>query len=46
MEFYTLNGMENYNGALKAKANQLGEVILFNLSGHGLLDMGAYENYL
>jgi tryptophan synthase beta chain len=21
-------------------------VILFNLSGHGLLDLGAYESYL
>lgn len=32
--------------ALKAKESGKSEVILFNLSGHGLLDMGAYENYL
>ncbi|MEF9986285.1 MAG: TrpB-like pyridoxal phosphate-dependent enzyme [Bacteroidales bacterium] len=32
--------------ALKAKENGKEEVILFNLSGHGLLDLGAYEAYL
>ncbi len=32
--------------ALKAKESGKSEVILFNLSGHGLLDMGAYENYI
>lgn len=32
--------------ALKAKESGKSDVILFNLSGHGLLDMGAYENYL
>lgn len=32
--------------ALKAKESGRKEVILFNLSGHGLLDMSAYELYL
>ncbi len=32
--------------ALKAKESGRKEVILFNLSGHGLLDMSAYEMYL
>ncbi len=32
--------------ALKAKANNEEKVILFGLSGHGFLDLGAYENYL
>lgn len=32
--------------ALKAKAEKSKKVILFNLSGHGLMDMTAYEAYL
>lgn len=32
--------------ALKAKENGKEEVILFNLSGHGLLDLAAYEGYI
>lgn len=32
--------------ALKAKESGKEEVILFNLSGHGLIDMAAYEGYL
>ncbi|MFA5713268.1 MAG: TrpB-like pyridoxal phosphate-dependent enzyme [Bacteroidales bacterium] len=32
--------------ALKAKESGKGEVLLFNLSGHGALDMAAYENYI
>ncbi len=32
--------------ARKARENGKEEVILFNLSGHGLLDMTAYEGYL
>lgn len=32
--------------ALKARAENRKKVILFNLCGHGLLDMSAYENYL
>jgi tryptophan synthase beta chain len=31
--------------ALKAKAEQKKRVILFNLSGHGMLDLGAYDSY-
>ena len=31
--------------ALKAKETGEEKVILFNLSGHGLLDLGAYEKY-
>lgn len=32
--------------ALKCKENGESKVILFNLSGHGLIDMTAYEQYL
>ena len=32
--------------ALKAKESGKSEVILFNLSGHGFLDMSAYEKYV
>jgi tryptophan synthase beta chain len=32
--------------ALEAKAMGEGRVILFNLSGHGNFDLGAYEAYL
>ena len=32
--------------ALQAKEEGKEKVILFNLSGHGLLDLGAYEQYL
>jgi tryptophan synthase beta chain len=32
--------------ALRAKEEGKKKVILFNLSGHGLLDLGAYEEYL
>lgn len=32
--------------ALKAKESGKEEVILFNLSGHGLLDLAAYEGYI
>ena len=32
--------------ALKAKEENRETVILFNLSGHGFLDLAAYENYL
>lgn len=32
--------------ALKAKEEGLGKTIVFNLSGHGLLDMSAYSAYL
>ncbi len=32
--------------ALKAKKNRESKVILFNLSGHGLLDLKGYQDYL
>ena len=32
--------------ALKAKEEGREEVLLFNLSGHGLIDLPAYEKYL
>jgi tryptophan synthase beta chain len=32
--------------ALKAKESGEEKVILFNLSGHGLLDLSAYEDFL
>ncbi len=32
--------------AIKAKKDNEEKVIVFNLSGHGLLDMGGYANYL
>ena len=32
--------------ALKARAENRKKVILFNLCGHGLLDLASYENYL
>jgi len=32
--------------ALKAKEEGVKKTILFNLSGHGLLDMSAYDQYL
>ena len=32
--------------ALKAKEEGVGKTILFNLSGHGLVDLYAYEQYL
>ena len=32
--------------ALKAKEEGRKEVILFNLSGHGLIDMAAYDRYI
>ncbi len=32
--------------ALKAKEEGVGRTILFNLSGHGLVDMSAYDRYL
>ena len=32
--------------ALKARESGKSEVILFNLSGHGLLDLAAYEDFL
>jgi tryptophan synthase beta chain len=31
---------------LKAKEEGVKKTILFNLSGHGLLDMSAYDQYL
>ena len=34
------------NEALKAKKEGTKKTILFNLSGHGLLDMAAYDTYL
>ena len=34
------------NEALKAKEEGVGKTILFNLSGHGLVDMTAYDQYL
>jgi len=34
------------NEALKAKEEGSKKVILFNLSGHGLVDMAAYDQYL
>ena len=34
------------NEALEAKATGQDRVILFNLSGHGHFDMGAYDAYL
>lgn len=34
------------NEALKAKEEGTKKVILFNLSGHGLVDMAAYDQYL
>jgi tryptophan synthase beta chain len=32
--------------AIQARERGEGTTILFNLSGHGLLDLGAYEQYL
>jgi len=32
--------------AIKARESGKKRVILFNLSGHGLLDLSAYESYL
>ncbi len=32
--------------ALAAQGNRRAKVILFNLSGHGYFDMGAYDDYL
>lgn len=32
--------------ALKAKEEGVSKTILFNLSGHGLIDMAAYDQYL
>ena len=32
--------------ALKAKEEGKEKTILFNLSGHGLLDLGGYQKYL
>ncbi len=34
------------NEALKAKEEGISKTILFNLSGHGLVDMSAYDQYL
>lgn len=34
------------NEALKAKEEGSKKIILFNLSGHGLIDMSAYDQYL
>ncbi|GAP72467.1 tryptophan synthase beta chain like [Candidatus Symbiothrix dinenymphae] len=34
------------NEALKAKKEGKAKIILFNLSGHGLIDMTAYDQYL
>jgi tryptophan synthase beta chain len=34
------------NEAKKAKEEGVAKVILFNLSGHGLVDMAAYDQYL
>ncbi len=34
------------NEALKAKEEGTPKTILFNLSGHGLVDMTAYDQYL
>ncbi len=34
------------NEALKCKEEGAKRVLLFNLSGHGLLDLASYENYL
>jgi tryptophan synthase beta chain len=34
------------NEALKAKEEGVAKTILFNLSGHGLIDMTAYDQYL
>ncbi|MCE5332753.1 MAG: TrpB-like pyridoxal phosphate-dependent enzyme [Bacteroidales bacterium] len=34
------------NEALKAKEEGVSKTILFNLSGHGLVDMSAYDQYL
>lgn len=34
------------NEALKCKEEGIKKTILFNLSGHGLIDMTAYDNYL
>ena len=45
---YCLGQLANENTAEALKAREAGrsEVILFNLSGHGLLDMAAYDEYL
>jgi len=32
--------------ALECKKRSEAKVIVFNLSGHGLLDLGGYEDYL
>ena len=34
------------DSAIKAREAGIGKVLLFNLSGHGLLDLSAYETYL
>jgi predicted alternative tryptophan synthase beta-subunit len=34
------------NEALKAKEEGVSRNILFNLTGHGLLDLGSYDRYL
>jgi tryptophan synthase beta chain len=34
------------NEALKAKEEGKQKTILFNLSGHGLIDMAAYDQYI
>ena len=34
------------NEALKCKESGEEKVLLFNLSGHGLIDMSAYDQYL
>jgi tryptophan synthase beta chain len=34
------------NEALKCKVEGKSKTILFNLSGHGLVDMAAYDQYL
>lgn len=35
-----------FNEALKCREEKRKKIILFNLSGHGLLDLGGYEKYL
>jgi predicted alternative tryptophan synthase beta-subunit len=39
-------GAYTYRLAYKSDASGEEKVILFNLSGHGLIDMGAYDQFL
>jgi tryptophan synthase beta chain len=44
--FINIRAAEAINEALKAKEEGKKKVILFNLSGHGFVDMSAYDQFL